>query len=183
MKKKKQSGAVVLAEALKICQQYFSGKDGHYAVIRTAGKPDILLYNLYANPVQTPSLVYNTAVRDGFKMEFQATAGERILLDTPEETPDALLLAESPAFAIKKVYRKTGQPAAIVEGPLVLIRIQDSYPTPEELRAAFKKQAVTYAAVRNQTIAEEKPTTPPNQKNNEYLLLQRLRSRFQKKAV
>jgi hypothetical protein len=171
-------------ELLTLIKKTFGEKyEGEYAVIKVGKKPDSCLYDLYANPVSTPSLVYNPYVHDGFKFEVVSDRQEQAIFDTPEDSNDLLLAINRPEFRTNRVYRKTGQVTAAVNGNVIALKIQDGFPSPEEINGAFKtlKARARYVTIGEggvtQVKTEGRPKTSPTAVQEEKLMA-RLRARF-----
>lgn len=179
---KKQALEYTVEELLSLIKKTFGDRyEGEYVLIRLGEKPDACLYNLYANPVETPSIAINPAIRDGFKFEIHNNQQERILLDTPEDAYDILLLINNTEFAIKKIYRKVGPPAAAVEQNLLIIKKQENYPTNKEIQNAFKTKP-TNISVKNNQITQQKTTTRPTnlEEQKQSQITKKLKPKFKK---
>lgn len=159
-----------LDELLPLIKKTFGEQyEGEYAIITSVKKPDQCLYNLYANPVSTPNLAYNPAVRDGFKFEVQSTREEQAIFDTPEDAYDLLLAINDPDYRTTAIYRKIGQPAAIVKENTVAIRIRDDFPSAGEINNAFKplKARPTYVTLEDGRITPQKTGSRGRQTSTE----------------
>lgn len=185
--KKQESLEISQEDLLNLLKKEFGERyEGEYALIHAAEKPDPCLYALYCNPVQTPSLAYSHAIRDGFKLEIHSQEGERVLLDAPEDSYDILLLADNPSFQIRKIYSKTGLTSAVVEENLVILKIQNGFPTDKEITHAFKPQKAkpTRITAKNKEITVEKPetrqTTTEEKQQNQNQIIKKLKARFKK---
>lgn len=181
---RRKNTAYGLDELLSLIKKTFGEQyNGEYAIITSVKKADDCLYGLYANPVTTTSLVYNPHIRDGFKFEVQSTRQEQAVFDTPEDAADLLLAINSPEFKTTRVYRKTGQPAAAVMGNTIAVKIQDGFPTPEEINNAFKplKTKAKYVTVLEDRITQsirEAGEKAISRVKEEEKLLARIRNRF-----
>jgi len=114
------------------------------------------LYEMFANPFTTAGLVLDPKLHDGFKFEVQDVKGhKKIILDTPEEAYDLLaLIGLTDRYAIKAIYKKSGEIAAVAstekvnliagkyvgkDDPSMLVRVQSGYPATGEAVDPFAR--------------------------------------------
>ncbi len=114
------------------------------------------LYEMFANPFNTAGLVLDPKIHDGFKFEVQDVKGHKsIILNTPEESYDLLaLIGLTDIYAVKRVYRKSGEIAAVAsteklsfiagkyvgkDDPGMLVRAQSGYPATGEVLDPFAR--------------------------------------------
>jgi len=160
--------------------------EGEYALLSPKGKPDPALHNLYMNPAETPNLIHNPHTRDGFAVEIQSKKHGTAILEYPEELHDILTLTKNPGYHITKIYRKTGHPTAATQDKLTIIKIEDGFPTTQEIEKAFKKTNTqpTYIKIQNNTIKKTQPTPQKNtqqqKKQNTTQTIKKLAIKFHK---
>ncbi|MBN2014286.1 MAG: fructose 1,6-bisphosphatase [Candidatus Altiarchaeota archaeon] len=114
------------------------------------------LYEMFANPFNTAGLVLDPKLHEGFKFEVHDVKGSRrIIFDTPEEAYDLLaLIGLTDIYAIKSVYKKSGEIAAVAstekvnliagryvgkDDPAMLVRSQSGYPATGEVVDPFAR--------------------------------------------
>lgn len=114
------------------------------------------LYEMFANPFNTAGLVLDPKLHDGFKFEVHDVKGSRkIMFDTPQESYDLLaLIGLTDIYAIKAVYKKSGEIAAVAstekvnliagryvgkDDPAMLVRCQSGFPATGEVVDPFAR--------------------------------------------
>jgi len=117
------------------------------------------LFQMFANPFNTPGLVIDPDMRPGFRFEvWDLYNHKRIYLNSPEEIYDLLLLiGTSERFAIKRVYPRSDkypkdEPVAVSsterlyeeagryagkDDPVMIVRAQKGFPAVGEILEAF----------------------------------------------
>jgi len=115
---------------------------------------NLALYEMFADPKNTAGLVIDPKLHDGFVFEVQDVKGaQHITLRTPEELHDLLaLIGLTDNYAVKRIYRKTGEIAAVAsteklnfiagkyvgkDDPCMLVRSQSGYPATGEVLNPF----------------------------------------------
>ncbi len=115
---------------------------------------NLALYEMFANPFNTAGLVLDPKLHDGFRFEVHDVKGSKsIILDTPEESYDLLsLIGLTDIYAVKRVFRKSGEIAAVAstekvnliagryvgkDDPAMLVRAQSGYPATGEVLNPF----------------------------------------------
>jgi fructose 1,6-bisphosphate aldolase/phosphatase len=114
------------------------------------------LYEIFANPFSTAGLVLDPKLHDGFKFEVHDVKGSRkVIFDTPEESYDLLsLIGLTDIYAIKRIYKKSGEIAAVAstekvnliagryvgkDDPCMIVRAQSGFPATGEVVEPFSK--------------------------------------------
>lgn len=114
------------------------------------------LYEIFANPFSTAGLVLDPKLHPGFKFEVHDVKGsKKIILDTPEESYDLLsLIGLTDIYAIKRIYKKSGEVAAVAstekvniiagkyvgkDDPCMVVRAQSGFPATGEVVEPFSK--------------------------------------------
>ncbi len=114
------------------------------------------LYEMFANPFSTAGLVLDPKLHSGFKFEVHDVKGsKKIVFDTPEESYDLLaLIGLTDVYAIKRIYKKSGEIAAVAstekvnliagkyvgkDDPCMIVRAQSGYPATGEVVEPFSK--------------------------------------------
>ncbi len=144
-----------------ICEMEFEERPAEVVIAFMADKTEasafnLPLYEMFANPFNTAGLVLDPKLHDGFKFEVHDVKGSRkIILDTPEESYDLLaLIGLTDIYAIKRVYRKSGEISAVAstekvnliagryvgkDDPAMLVRAQSGYPATGEVVNPFAR--------------------------------------------
>jgi hypothetical protein len=91
-------------------------------------------YRIYADPSNTPSLVEDNRVGDGFIVR----AGG--VYDSPEDNL-RLLRAMRGGAKIESVFRRTGEPSAAMSGRIFLARCGPYHPATEEILKPFQAKS------------------------------------------
>jgi len=117
---------------------------------------NLALYEMFANPFNTAGLVLDPKLHEGFKFEVQDVKGnKKIIFNTPEESYDLLaLIGLTDAYAVKRIYKKSGEIAASIstekvnfiagtyvgkDDPCMLVRSQSGYPATGEVLDPFAR--------------------------------------------
>ncbi|MBI3588145.1 fructose 1,6-bisphosphatase [Candidatus Micrarchaeota archaeon] len=112
------------------------------------------LYKVFADPFNTPGLVIDNYMHEGFEFEILDTqAGKSVRMRTPEESYDLLALAGfSSRFIVKSISKRDGTPAAVSsvsqlskiagryvghEDPALVVRAQAGLPSVGEILEGF----------------------------------------------
>jgi len=103
------------------------------------------VFNAYANPLGTESLLLDLRMHDGFKFKVSDRGRmEYAVVDIPEEAYDLASLISYGGCLIERVFRKTGESAACVGycsmGQLLLARCGSGFPNAQELTASFSER-------------------------------------------
>ena len=144
-----------------ICEMEFEERPAEVIIAFMADKTEasafnLPLYEMFANPFNTAGLVLDPKLHDGFKFEVHDVKGSRkIILDTPEESYDLLaLIGLTDIYAVKRVYRKSGEISAVAstekvnmiagryvgkDDPAMLVRAQSGYPATGEIVNPFAR--------------------------------------------
>lgn len=144
-----------------ICEMEFEERPAEVFVAFMADKTEasafnLPLYEIFANPFSTAGLVLDPKLHDGFKFEVHDVKGSRkIIFDTPEESYDLLsLIGLTDIYAIKRVYKKSGEIAAVAstekvnliagryvgkDDPAMLVRAQSGFPATGEVLEPFAR--------------------------------------------
>lgn len=144
-----------------ICEMEFEERPAEVVIAFMADKTEasafnLPLYEMFANPFNTAGLVLDPKLHDGFKFEVHDVKGSRkIMLDTPEESYDLLaLIGLTDIYAVKRVYKKSGEVAAVAstekvnliagryvgkDDPVMLVRTQSGYPATGEAVDPFTR--------------------------------------------
>lgn len=118
------------------------------------GAWNLPLYKMFADPFNTIGLVIDPKMHDGFKFEILDTIeNKKIVFSCPEEIYDMLVfLGASNRFAVKAVYNKNGEPAAVSstqrmnlmagryvgkDDPVLIVRCQNGFPAVGEALEPF----------------------------------------------
>ncbi|MBM3309226.1 MAG: fructose 1,6-bisphosphatase [Candidatus Altiarchaeales archaeon] len=140
---------------------------------------NLAVYEMFANPMNTAGLVLDPKLHDGFKFEVQDVKGnEYVIFDTPEETYDLLaLIGLTDNYAVKRIYRKSGEIAASIstekvsfiagtyvgkDDPCMLVRAQSGYPATGEVLNPFAQPYYIAGWMRG---SHRGPLMPVGQKN------------------
>lgn len=122
-----------------------------------AGSWNVHLYRAFADPFNTPSLVVDPALRDGFGFALLDDGSLR-RFELPQDTYRFLAGAADGASVIEVTSRATGQVAAVASAgsdPVLIVRCASPFPAVEEVLEAF---AVPYAL--GSTIGGPSPLVP-----------------------
>jgi fructose 1,6-bisphosphate aldolase/phosphatase len=109
---------------------------------------------MFADPFNTAGLVIATAMHDGFRFEVHdVKQRKQIVFNTPEEIYDLLVFVGAAGrYAIKAVYTKRGEPAAVSsterlaliagkyvgkDDPVCIVRCQSQFPAVGEVLEPF----------------------------------------------
>ncbi|RPJ52177.1 MAG: fructose 1,6-bisphosphatase, partial [Methanobacteriota archaeon] len=123
------------------------------------------LYKIFADPFNTPGLVIDPGMRDGFIFEIHDVIEKRrILFKTPEESYDLLAYIGAPSrYVIKGITKKDGTPAASTstqrlnlmagryvgkDDPVMIVRGQSGLPAVGEITEAFTKPIIVAGWMR-----------------------------------
>lgn len=124
------------------------------------GAFNLPVYKMFASPENTPGLVIDPTLHDGFRFEiWDIMEHKRVFMDTPEEIYSMLaLIGAKSRYVIKSVFPKEGgklpmdEPAAVVstdklfqiageyvgkDDPVALVRGQSGLPAVGEILEAF----------------------------------------------
>jgi fructose 1,6-bisphosphate aldolase/phosphatase len=133
------------------------------------GAYNLPLYFAFADPMNTPGLMLAPAMTRGFKfviMDVSHTEGDKVIeLNAPEELYDiATLLRDTERYVVESVWsRETGDQAAAVstsrlhniagkytgkDDPVMLIRVQKSFPATGEILAPYAIGPLVAGAMR-----------------------------------
>jgi fructose 1,6-bisphosphatase len=91
-------------------------------------------YRVYADPANTPSLVDDNRVGDGFIIK----AGRPY--DSPEDNL-RLLRALKGGARIESVYRRGGEPSAVIDSRILMARCGPYHPSVDEMLKPFQSKA------------------------------------------
>jgi len=162
------AGQDLLAEAFSgnvrgmgpgICEMEFEERPAEVVIAFMADKTEasafnLPLYQMFADPFNTAGLVLDPKLHGGFKFEVHdVKEGTRIILNTPEESYDLLaLIGLTDVYAVKRVFRKDGEIAAVAstekvnliagryigkDDPAMLVRAQSGFPATGEIVNPF----------------------------------------------
>lgn len=127
------------------------------------------LYLAFCDPMNTPGLMLAPGMAKGFRfviMDVNCTEGDRVIeLNAPEELYDiAALLRDTERYVVESVWsRDTGEQAAAVstsrlhniagkytgkDDPVMLIRVQKSFPATGEILAPYSIAPLVAGAMR-----------------------------------
>lgn len=113
------------------------------------------LYKMFADPFNTPGLVIDPDMHEGFRFEtIDVFEGESVTLSAPEEIYDLLALIGTPGrYIIRRIYRKKDNLQAVVvsverlnliagkyvgkDDPVMIVRVQHGLPALGEVLEAF----------------------------------------------
>jgi len=129
------------------------------------GAWNYFLYKIFADPFNTPGLVIDPGMHDGFIFEVHDVIEKRrILFKTPEETYDLLAYIGAPSrYVIKGITKKDGTPAASTstqrlnlmagryvgkDDPVMIVRGQSGLPAVGEITEAFTKPIIVAGWMR-----------------------------------
>ncbi|TYP54188.1 fructose-1,6-bisphosphate aldolase/phosphatase [Thermosediminibacter litoriperuensis] len=118
------------------------------------GAWNLPLYKMFADPFNTIGLVIDPKMHQGFKFEVLDTMeNKKIVFSCPEELYDLLVfLGASNRYAVKAVYSKSGEPAAVSstqrmnlmagryvgkDDPVLVVRCQSGFPAVGEALEPF----------------------------------------------
>ena len=119
------------------------------------GAFNLPLYKMFADPFNTPGLVIDPTMHNGFKFEvLDVYEGEAVTLTAPQEIYDLLALIGTPArYVIRRVYRSDDNLLAAVvsierlnliagkyvgkDDPVMIVRMQHGLPALGEVLEAF----------------------------------------------
>lgn len=118
------------------------------------GAWNLPLYKIFADPFNTPGLVIDPHMHDGFRFLVEDVVKEReVFFDSPEDIYDLLVLITTPGrYVVQAVYKKTGeivactstQRLALMAGryvgkddPVMIIRGQHGLPAIGEILEPF----------------------------------------------
>jgi fructose 1,6-bisphosphate aldolase/phosphatase len=119
------------------------------------GAWNLPLYRMFADPFNTPGLVIDPKMHEGFRFEVLDLVEDRaILLDTPEETYDLLLFIGAPErYVVKRVFSRSldevaaatsTQRLSLIAGryvgkddPTMIVRSQSGLPAVGEITEPF----------------------------------------------
>ena len=122
------------------------------------GAFNLPLYLAFADPMNTPGLMLAPAMAKGFRfsiMDVNHTEGDRLIeLDAPESLDEiAALLRDTERYVVESIRSRTGADIAAVastsrlhniagkypgkDDPVLLVRVQSSYPAPGEVLAPY----------------------------------------------
>jgi len=142
-----------------ICEMEIEERPAEVVIAFMADKTEASAFNLpvyemFANPFNTAGLVIDPKLHEGFRFEVHDVKGDRkIIFNTPEESYDLLsLIGLSDIYSIKRVFRKSGEIAAVIstekvnliagryvgkDDPAMLVRAQSGYPATGEIVNPF----------------------------------------------
>lgn len=121
----------------------------------SAGAWNLPLFQMFANPFNSPGLVIDTTMHDGFSFEVLDVRENRsIRLNCPEETYDLLAFIGAPGrFIVKRVFRRSDDEIAAVasteklsliagkyvgkDDPVLTVRSQSGFPAVGEVLEPF----------------------------------------------
>lgn len=133
------------------------------------GAFNLPLYQAFADPMNTPGLMLSPGMGKGFRfviMDVNHTEGDRVIeLNAPEDLYDiAALLRDGERYVVESVWsRESGEPAAVVstsrlhniagkytgkDDPVMLVRVQQSFPATGEVLAPFSIGAFVAGGMR-----------------------------------
>lgn len=119
------------------------------------GAWNLPLYKMFADPFNTPGLVIDPAMHQGYAFVIlDAITGKEITLNAPEDTYDILMFLGSPSkYVVNKVLRRSdGEVAAVAstqklaliagkyvgkDDPVMMVRCQAGFPAVGEVTEAF----------------------------------------------
>jgi fructose 1,6-bisphosphate aldolase/phosphatase len=143
-----------------VAEMEFEERPSEPVVIFMADKTEpgafnLPLYRIFADPFNTPGLVIDPRLHNGFKFTvYDAFEGREITLNAPEEVYDLLALIGTPGrFIIRRIYRKSDNEIAGVvsverlsliagryvgkDDPVAIVRAQSGFPAVGEILEAF----------------------------------------------
>jgi len=143
-----------------VAEMEFEERPSEPVVIFMADKTEpgafnLPLYRIFADPFNTPGLVIDPRLHNGFKFTvYDAFEGREITLNAPEEVYDLLALIGTPGrFIIRRIYRKNDNEIAGVvsverlsliagryvgkDDPVAIVRAQSGFPAVGEILEAF----------------------------------------------
>lgn len=143
-----------------VAEMEFEERPSEPVVIFMADKTEpgafnLPLYRIFADPFNTPGLVIDPRLHNGFKFTvYDAFEGREITLNAPEEIYDLLALIGTPGrFIIRRIYRKSDNEIAGVvsverlsliagryvgkDDPVAIVRAQSGFPAVGEILEAF----------------------------------------------
>ncbi|EZQ03045.1 MULTISPECIES: fructose-1,6-bisphosphate aldolase/phosphatase [Acidianus] len=112
-------------------------------------------YKMFVDPFNTPGLVIDPTMHEGFKLEIlDVYEGESVTLNAPEEIYDILALIGTPSrYVIRRIYRKADGNIGTVtsierlnliagkyvgkDDPVLIVRVQHGFPALGETLEAF----------------------------------------------
>jgi len=121
----------------------------------SAGAWNLPLYKMFADPFNTAGLVISPTMHDGFRFQvLDVIKNQYIVLDTPEELYDLLVLIGAPSrYMVHSVYSRQTQEIAAVsstqrlaliagryvgkDDPVCIVRAQGSFPAVGEILEPF----------------------------------------------
>ncbi len=92
-----------------------------------------ILTRIFSDPYHTTTLLSNPRISKGFI--FESEQGE--IYHTPEDL-HKLLADINDGKKINKIYKRTGEQAAIADNNFMLARVTEFYPTQQEIIKSFK---------------------------------------------
>lgn len=143
-----------------VAEMEFEERPSEPVVIFMADKTEpgafnLPLYRIFADPFNTPGLVIDPRLHNGFKFTvYDAFEGREITLNAPEEIYDLLALIGTPSrFIVRRIYRKSDNEIAGVvsverlsliagryvgkDDPVAIVRAQSGFPAVGEILEAF----------------------------------------------
>jgi fructose 1,6-bisphosphate aldolase/phosphatase len=122
-----------------------------------AGSWNVHLYRAFADPFNTPSLVADTQLREGFRFRLEGPDAARDY-ELPADTYQLLAAAGGGARVREVVARSTGAIAAVASAgrdPVLIVRCGPPFPAVEEVLEAF---TIAYAV--GATLGGPSPLVP-----------------------
>jgi fructose 1,6-bisphosphate aldolase/phosphatase len=142
-----------------VAEMEFAERDSDPVLIFMADKTgpgawNFYLYKIFADPFNTPGLVIDPSLHDGFVFEVHDLVGKRkILFTCPEETYSLLAYIGAPSrYVIKNVFKRDGTIAASTstqrlnmiagryvgkDDPVMIVRAQSGFPSMGEVLEPF----------------------------------------------
>lgn len=131
-----------------------------------AGSFNLPLFKMFADPFNTAGLVISESLQQGCMFEVHDTlTGRKIMLNSPDEMYDLLLLLGSPSrYAVKRVITRAGGEIAAVasteraaqgaghdaggDSPTTIVRCEGAFPTVAEVLEPFTAASIVAGASR-----------------------------------
>jgi len=137
------------------------------------------LFEVFANPFSTAGLVLDPKLHDGFRFEIHdIKAHKKVFFDCPEEMYDLLaLLGITSRYAIKRIYKKSGEIASVVcteklseiageyvgkDDPVAIVRAQSGYPAVGEVLEPFARPFYVSGWMRGSHVGPLLPCSVEN---------------------
>jgi fructose 1,6-bisphosphate aldolase/phosphatase len=142
-----------------VAEMEFEERKSEPVVIFIADKTEpgawnLPLYRMFADPFNTPGLIIDPSMHQGFKFEvYDMYEGKKIIFNTPEELYDMLVfIGATGRYCVRRVYTKNNEIAAVSstqrmnlmagkyigkDDPVLIVRCQSGLPAVGEALEAF----------------------------------------------